>query len=188
MSNGHTKYKAEEGINNFQFPFNREYIYQLSGKQKTSHIHSSNLYISFRIFRVLGANTSMIPWQQNIPHKLFHLRRSTLLAVYTKINIISNKITDRGSINYNKFPVTNFSRSSPCSNKAWSCSALFSSQFIEVTCCFIDSRVEADQDKLCGFSYVVTCATYSGRQTNYKTIERLEKQGSRNPFKFHTNI
>ena len=81
----------------------------------------------------------------------FHLRRSTLLAVYTKINIISNKITDRGSINYNKFPVTNFSRSSPCSNKAWSCSVLFSSQFIEVTCCFIDSRVEADQDKLCGF-------------------------------------
>lgn len=60
---------------------------------------------------MLGANTSKIHWQQNILHN-FHLRSSTLQTIYTKINIISNKNnTDWESINYNKFLVTNLSRS-----------------------------------------------------------------------------
>lgn len=75
-----------------------------------------------------------------------------------KIDIISNKITDRGSINYNKFLVPNLKAGvglvqikldlAPFSEVQ-----LFSFQFIEVACCYIYSRVEADQYNLCFSSF-----------------------------------
>lgn len=114
----------------------------------------------------------------------FHLLSSTLQTIYTKVNIISNKITDRGGINYNKFLVKNLSRSSPCSNKAWSWSVFGSSvtQFPVYWSDFlfkISSSWSRSIKSVC-FTSFVTCATFPGRQTNYKTIERLEKykQGS----------
>lgn len=136
---------------------------------------------------MVGANRSRILWQQNILHKLFPSTEldTTCTGIYTKVNIISNKTTDRGRINYNKFLVTKYlSRSSPCSNKAWSCSVFRSSvtQFPVYWSDFlfkISSSWSRSIKSVC-FTSFVTCATFSGRQTNYKTIERLEKykQGS----------
>lgn len=136
---------------------------------------------------MVGANWSRILWQQNILHKLFPSTEldTTCTGIYTKVNIISNKTTDRGRINYNKFLVTKYlSRSSPCSNKAWSCSVFRSSvtQFPVYWSDFlfkISSSWSRSIKSVC-FTSFVTCATFPGRQTNYKTIERLEKykQGS----------